>query len=51
MPMRDEDEIRRHFFYINVFGERIPGDERVEQQRLAADNDGKAGVAVVNDFH
>ena len=31
VPVRDEDEIRGHLFYVNGFGERIAGNERVEQ--------------------
>ena len=51
MPVRDEDEIRRHRFHVNGFRERIAGDERVKQQRFAADHDGEAGMTVVSDFH
>ena len=51
VPVRNEDEIRRHFFHINVFGERIARNERVEQQGFAANYDRETGVTVVSDLH
>ena len=51
VPVRNEDEIRRHCFHVNGLRQRIAGDERVEQQCFAADHDRKTGMTVVNDFH
>jgi len=34
VPVRNKDEIRRHCFHVNVLGEWIPGDKRVEQSVL-----------------
>ena len=52
VAVRNEDEIRRDRFHVNGFGQRIAGDERVEQagscrQRLHRET----GVTVVSDFH
>jgi hypothetical protein len=51
VAVRNENEIRRDFFHVNLFGQRIRGDEWIEEQRFAGGLDGETGVAVVSKFH
>ena len=37
VPVRNENEIRRHFFYVNGFRQWIAGNKRVEKQRAIFD--------------
>ena len=51
MCVRHEDIVGLDFFDIHRFCERVLGDKWVKQQVFSIDFGGKAGVALVGNFH
>ena len=51
VPMREENEIGGYLLDVDLRGEGIRGDEWIEEERLAAGDDGETSVAVVGEFH
>ena len=51
VPVRDQDVIRHYLIHINISGQIVARDERIEQQSFARDVRRKARVAVVSNFH
>ena len=51
VPVRDENKIRGDLLDIDLCGERIGRDERVEEERAAAGLDRETSVAVVGKLH
>jgi len=51
VAMRNEYEIGRDFFRVDLPGEWIWGDERIEEERFSARLDRKTGVPIISKFH
>jgi hypothetical protein len=47
----DEDKIGGHGIEINAGGQRVGGDEGIEEQRATAQFNRETGVTVVGDLH
>jgi hypothetical protein len=51
VAMRDENEIGSDLFRIDLFRERIGGDEWIKKQCFPASDDGETGVSIIGKFH
>jgi hypothetical protein len=51
VTVRDENEIGRYFLDVDLPGERIRPDERIEEKCFTGNFDGKTGMSVIGKFH